>query len=66
MKNCRTVNNEHQLKINELAELNDDLSNFFKGTVNGQHYIDNNIILRKFTPATTKQIILRRVTWADL
>jgi len=56
----QTVNNEHQLKINELAELNDDLSNFFKGTVNGQHYIDNNIILRKFTPATTKQINLKK------
>ncbi|WMN11920.1 CheR family methyltransferase [Marivirga salinae] len=55
----QTVNNEYQLKIKELAELNDDLTNFFKGTVNGQLYIDNDLILRKFTSATTKQINLK-------
>ncbi|WP_296618374.1 chemotaxis protein CheB [Marivirga sp.] len=55
----QTVNNEYQLKMKELAELNDDLNNFFKGTVNGQLYIDKDMILRKFTPPTTKQINLK-------
>ncbi|MBK6263501.1 PAS domain-containing protein [Marivirga sp. S37H4] len=54
----QTVNNEYQLKIKELAELNDDLTNFFKGTINGQLYIDKGLILRKFTPPATKQINL--------
>ncbi|MGM0582730.1 MAG: ATP-binding protein [Bacteroidota bacterium] len=55
----QTVNNEHQLKIKALAELNDDLNNFFKGTINGQIYIDSDMILRKFTPPATKQINLK-------
>ncbi|WP_375579180.1 chemotaxis protein CheB [Marivirga tractuosa] len=55
----QTVNNEYQLKIKELAELNDDLTNFFKGTINGQLYIDKDLILRKFTPPTTNQINLQ-------
>ncbi|MGM0582732.1 MAG: chemotaxis protein CheB [Bacteroidota bacterium] len=55
----QTVNNEYQLKIKELAEANDDLNNFFKGTINGQLYIDKELILRKFTPPTTNQINLK-------
>ncbi|WP_296618375.1 chemotaxis protein CheB [Marivirga sp.] len=55
----QTVNSEHQLKIKELAEANDDLNNFFKGTVNGQLYIDNDLILRKFTSPATRQINLK-------
>jgi two-component system, chemotaxis family, CheB/CheR fusion protein len=55
----QTVNNEYQLKIKELAELNDDLNNYFKGTINGQLYVDNNLIVRKFTPAAIKQINLK-------
>ncbi|HET8859546.1 chemotaxis protein CheB [Marivirga sp.] len=55
----QTVNNEYQLKIKELAEVNDDLSNFFKGIINGQLYIDNDMILRKFTAPAVKQINLK-------
>ncbi len=55
----QTVNNEYQLKIKELAELNDDLNNFFKGTLNGQIYIDKNLILRKYTPPAVQQINLQ-------
>ncbi|HXA02230.1 MAG TPA: chemotaxis protein CheB [Cytophagaceae bacterium] len=55
----QTVNNEYQLKIKELAELNDDLNNYFKGTINGQLYVDNNLIVRKFTPSAIKQINLK-------
>jgi two-component system, chemotaxis family, CheB/CheR fusion protein len=55
----QTVNNEYQLKIRELADLNDDLNNYFKGTINGQLYVDNNLIVRKFTPSAIKQINLK-------
>ncbi len=51
-----TVNAEHQLKIKELIELNDDLNNYFRNSGIGQILIDRNMIIRKFTPAT-KQII---------
>jgi len=54
-----TVNNEFQLKIKELAELNDDLNNYFKGTTIGQLFVDRELIIRKFTPPATKQINLR-------
>ena len=51
-----TVNAEHQLKIKELIELNDDLNNYFRNSGIGQILVDRNMIIRKFTPAT-KQII---------
>lgn len=55
----QTVNNEYQLKIKELAELNDDLNNYFKSTINAQLYVDKDLILRKFTPSATNQINLK-------
>ncbi|HTF82679.1 MAG TPA: ATP-binding protein, partial [Cytophagales bacterium] len=54
----QTINNEHQAKIKELAELNDDLNNYFRGSVSGQIMVDRNLIIKRFTPATTKQINL--------
>ena len=53
-----TVNAEHQLKIKELLELNDDLNNYFSNTDIGQIIIDRKLIIRKFTPVVTKQINL--------
>lgn len=55
----QTVNNEYQLKIRELAELNDDLNNYFKSTISAQLYVDKNLVLRKFTPSAIKQINLK-------
>lgn len=55
----QTVNTEYQLKIKELADLNDDLNNYFKSTINAQLYVDKNFILRKFTPSAIKQINLK-------
>jgi len=54
----QTVNNEYQLKIIELADLNDDLNNYFNSTVHAQLYVDRNFILRKFTPSAIRQINL--------
>ncbi|WP_198675429.1 CheR family methyltransferase [Pleomorphovibrio marinus] len=55
----QTVNNEYQLKIKELAELNDDLDNYFKSTVNAQLYVDKDLVLRKFTPSAIRQVNLK-------
>ncbi|MEB2786988.1 chemotaxis protein CheB [Algoriphagus persicinus] len=55
----QTVNNEYQLKIKELAEMNDELNNYFRSTVNAQLYVDKDLVLRKFTPSAILQINLK-------
>ena len=53
-----TVNAEHQLKIRELIELNDDMTNYFRTTEVGQILLDKKMIIKKFTPIATKQVNL--------
>jgi two-component system CheB/CheR fusion protein len=53
-----TVSAEHQLKIKELIELNDDLNNYFQNNNIGQVLIDKHMIVRKFSPSITQQINL--------
>ncbi len=51
-----TVNSEHQVKIEELTNMTDDLSNLVKNTEIGALYLDSNLCIRKITP------IMSRVT----
>ncbi|MDF2437364.1 MAG: chemotaxis protein [Bacteroidota bacterium] len=53
-----TVNTEHQMKIRELVELNEDLNNYFSSTDIGQLLIDKKLIIRRFSPAVKKQVNL--------
>ncbi|MBP6732601.1 MAG: PAS domain-containing protein, partial [Chitinophagales bacterium] len=53
-----TVSAEHQLKIKELMELNDDMNNFFRNSDVGQILIDRKLIIRKFSPAVTRMVNL--------
>ncbi|MEJ8755581.1 chemotaxis protein CheB [Pontibacter sp. H259] len=46
-----TVNSEHQLKIKELQELNEDLDNYIRSSNVGQLFVDHFLIIRKFTPS---------------
>lgn len=46
-----TVNSEHQLKIKELQELNEDLDNYIRSSNIGQLFVDHNLVIRKFTPS---------------
>ncbi|MBD1396365.1 PAS domain-containing protein [Pontibacter sp. JH31] len=46
-----TVNSEHQLKIKELQELNEDLDNYFRSSNIGQLFVDHNLYIRKYTPS---------------
>jgi two-component system CheB/CheR fusion protein len=53
-----TINAEYQVKNKELAEINDDLNNYFRSNVNGQLFVDNDLQLVKFSPGAVKQINL--------
>ncbi len=53
-----TLNTEHQIKIRELIELNDDLNNYFRSTDFGQIFLDSSLNIRKFNPAATRMINL--------
>lgn len=54
-----TINTDYQLKNKELIEINDDLNNYFRSNINGQLFIDNDMLLMKFSPGTVKQINLQ-------
>ncbi|WP_345954897.1 chemotaxis protein CheB [Mucilaginibacter sp. PAMB04168] len=53
-----TLNTEHQLKIKELIDLNDDLNNYFKSVDIGQIFVDVNSHIRKFNPAAVNMVNL--------
>ncbi|WP_207424108.1 PAS domain S-box protein [Desertivirga brevis] len=53
-----TLNTEHQLKIKELIELNDDLNNYFRSTDIGQIFIDRNQNIRKFNASALRLVNL--------
>ena len=49
-----TVNTEHQRKIMELTELNNDMDNFMESTGVGTLFLDENLEVRKFTPQISR------------
>ena len=53
-----TINADYQLKNKELLEMNDDLNNYFRSNINGQLFINNELLLMKFSPGAVKQINL--------
>lgn len=53
-----TLNTEHQLKIKELVELNDDLNNYFRSADIAQIFLDKQLHIRKFNPAAIRMINL--------
>ena len=55
----QTINKEHQVTNTELTELNDDLNNYFRSNVNGQLFVDHDLLLRKFSPGAVKHINIR-------
>ncbi len=53
-----TVSAEHQNKIKELLELNDDLDNYLLNSSSGQVFVDRKLTIRKFSPGVTPIINL--------
>lgn len=53
-----TVNAEYQNKIDELTQLNNDLSNLLRCTDIGTLFLDRDLKIRRFTPAATRFIHL--------
>jgi two-component system CheB/CheR fusion protein len=51
-----TLNTEHQLRIKELVELNDDLNNYFRSADIAQIFLDQDLRIRKFNPAAMKMV----------
>ncbi len=54
-----TVNSEYQSKIRELVQLNEDIDNLLRSTNIGVVFLDENLYIRRFTPAAEKVINLR-------
>ncbi|HVW95584.1 MAG TPA: chemotaxis protein CheB [Mucilaginibacter sp.] len=53
-----TLNTEHQLKIKELTELNDDLDNYFRSIDVGLIFLDSSLVIRKFNRASVNMVNL--------
>lgn len=51
-----TVNTEHKYTIADLSNLNDDLNNYFRSNINGQLFVDKDVLLKKFSPGAIKHI----------
>ncbi|MEJ5961428.1 CheR family methyltransferase [Pedobacter immunditicola] len=54
-----TINTEHKYTIEELTNLNDDLNNYFRSNINGQLFVDRDILLKKYSPGAIKHINIR-------
>ncbi|HTI61044.1 CheR family methyltransferase [Mucilaginibacter sp.] len=52
----QTINKEHLVTNGELTESNDDLNNYFRSNVNGQLFVDHDLLLRKYSPGAVKHI----------
>ena len=52
------VNTQYQYKIQELAGLNNDMTNFLNSTTIGTIFLDSSLCVRKYTTAITKEVNL--------
>ncbi|AMR30232.1 chemotaxis protein CheR [Mucilaginibacter sp. PAMC 26640] len=55
----QSVNKDHKLTINELTDLNDDLNNYFRSNINGQLFVDRELLLKRYSPGAVKHINIR-------
>jgi two-component system CheB/CheR fusion protein len=51
-----TLNTEHQLRIKELVELNDDITNYLQTSLIGQVFLDHDLRIRRFNKAACSVI----------
>ncbi|MBC7653069.1 MAG: PAS domain-containing protein [Oligoflexus sp.] len=55
----QAVNKDHQYTIDELTDLNDDLNNYFRSNTNGQLFVDENLLLKRYSSEAVKHINIR-------
>ncbi|TCC93062.1 CheR family methyltransferase [Pedobacter hiemivivus] len=55
----QTVNKNHELTIDQLTDLNDDLNNYFRSNINGQLFVDRDLLLKRYSPGAVKHINIR-------
>ncbi|MBC8986324.1 PAS domain-containing protein [Pedobacter sp. N36a] len=55
----QTVNRNHELTIDELTDLNDDLNNYFRSNINGQLFVDRDLLLKRYSPGAVEHINIR-------
>ena len=55
----QSINKDHESVNIQLQELNDDLNNYFRSNLNGQLFVNSNLLLKKYSPAATKHINVR-------
>ncbi|WP_222536936.1 CheR family methyltransferase [Pedobacter polysacchareus] len=55
----KTVNKKHELTIDQLTDLNDDLNNYFRSNVNGQLFVDKDLLLKRYSPGAVEHINIR-------
>ena len=54
-----SVNAEHQSKIEQLTQLNNDIDDLLRSTDIGVIFLDSNLNIRKFTPAATGAVNIK-------
>lgn len=52
--NAQDINAKYQQALIELKDLNDDLINYFRSNFNGQLFVDQDVILKKYSIGTLK------------
>lgn len=55
----QTINKDHHMTIDELTDLNDDLNNYFRSNINGQLFVDRELLLKRYSPGAVKHINIR-------
>ncbi len=53
-----TVNQELELRVDELSKINNDMANLLAATEIGTIFLDNDLIIKRFTPAAARVINL--------
>lgn len=53
------INAQYQRKIQELDDLDNDMTNYLNSTHIGTVFLDANLCIRKFTPSITKEVNLK-------
>lgn len=51
-----TLNTEHQIRIQELIELNDDMTNYLQTSLIGQIFLDQKLRIRRFNQAASSVV----------